>query len=280
MSQRVTVAQALELAIQHHNASRLDDAESIYSQILDALPDHNDALHLLGLVAHEREEHEKAAELIGRAVALAPQVGEMHGNLALVLQDLGRDDDAIAHFETALSISPDFAEGHHNLGLLLQGRGDLEAALGRFERAVTLAPDFVEARCHFADTLLECGRPGESIPHYRHALSVDPSLAPAHANLGAALLAFGNTADALDSLRRAVRLDRDSDANWVALAARIERMRVDSLDDAFRDEILTLLDHQAVDPQTVVSAILPALHAILKDGGPCPSPARWRSTAF
>jgi len=25
----------------------------------------------------------------------------MHGNLAFVLQDLGRDDDAIAHFETA-----------------------------------------------------------------------------------------------------------------------------------------------------------------------------------
>ena len=270
MSQRVTVAQALELAIQHHNAGRLDDAESIYSQILDALPDHHDALHLLGLVAHEREEHVKAAELIGRAVALAPQVGEMHGNLALVLQDLGRDDDAIAHFETALSISPDFAEGHHNLGLLLQGRGDLEAALGHFERAVTLAPDFVEARCHFADTLLECGRPEESIPHYRHALSVDPSLAPAHANLGAALLAFGNTADALDSLRRAVRLDRDSDANWVALAAGIERMRVDSLDDAFRDEILTLLDHQAVDPQTVVPAFLPALHAILQDDGPFP----------
>ena len=71
-----------------------------------------------------------------------------------------------------------------------------------------------------------------------------------------------------------------SDANWVALATGIEGMRVDSLDDAFRDEILTLLDHQAVDPQTVVSAILPALHAILKDGGPCPSPARWRSTAF
>ena len=85
MSQKVTVAQALELAIQHHNTGRLDDAESIYSQILDALPDHHDALHLLGLVAHEREEHVKAAELIGRAVALAPQVGEMHGNLALVL---------------------------------------------------------------------------------------------------------------------------------------------------------------------------------------------------
>ena len=128
----------------------------------------------------------------------------------------------------------------------------------------------MEARCHFADTLLECGRPEESIPHYRHALSVDPSLTPAHANLGAALLAYGNTADALDSLRRAVRLDRDSDANWVALAAGIERMRIDSLDDAFRDEILTLLDHQAVDPQTVVPAFLPALHAILQDDGPFP----------
>ena len=271
MSQRVTVAQALEQAIDHHNAGRLDDAAAIYTQILDALPNHHDALHLLGLVAHEREDHEKATELIGRAVELAPQVGEMHGNLALVLQDLGRVEEAIAHFETALSLSPGFAEGHHNLGLLLQGRGEPEAALDRFERAAALAPDMVEARCHLADMLLDGGRPDDAIPHYRHALSVDPTLAPAHANLGTALLGSGRTSDALASLRRAVQLDPDSDAHWIALAAGIERMRIDSLDDAFRDALLNLLDHQAVDPQTVVPAILPALHTILRDEGPFPA---------
>ena len=45
MSQRVTVAQALELAIEHHNAGRLAEAEEIYTQILAALPNQHDALH-------------------------------------------------------------------------------------------------------------------------------------------------------------------------------------------------------------------------------------------
>ena len=105
MSERVTATQALNLAIEHHNAGRLDDAETIYTNILSALPDHHDALHLLGLVAHERGDHRKAAALIERAVNIEPKIGEMHGNLALVLQDLGRLDEAETCFETALSLS-------------------------------------------------------------------------------------------------------------------------------------------------------------------------------
>lgn len=50
--QTVTVDQALELAVQHHNARRLAEAESIYWRILQTDPNQPMALHLLGVVAH------------------------------------------------------------------------------------------------------------------------------------------------------------------------------------------------------------------------------------
>ena len=267
MSQRVTVAQALELAIEHHNAGRLVEAEEIYTQILAALPNQHDALHLLGLIAHEQENYEKAAELIERAVTFAPEVGEMHGNLALALQDLGRLDEAMARFQTALALNPDFAEGHSNLGHLLLTRGDLETALAHFEQAVSLAPDFVEARNNLADALLEAGQPNIAIPHYRHVLTIKSDLATVHSNLGTALLESGQTEDALASLRKAVQLEPNTDTHWIALAAGIERLCITSIDDAFRTELLTILEHPAVDPQRVVPAILPVLHAILQENG-------------
>ncbi|MFM7292934.1 MAG: tetratricopeptide repeat protein, partial [Planctomycetia bacterium] len=40
----------LDLAIEHHQAGRLPQAEQLYRDILRHVPDHRDALHLLGAV--------------------------------------------------------------------------------------------------------------------------------------------------------------------------------------------------------------------------------------
>ena len=58
--QTVTVQQALELAVQHYNAGDLPKAEDIYNQILQANPDQPVALHLLGVIAHQTGNNEKA----------------------------------------------------------------------------------------------------------------------------------------------------------------------------------------------------------------------------
>ena len=44
--------ESIDLAVQHHNAGRLPEAESIYQQILQADPNQPVALHLLGVIAH------------------------------------------------------------------------------------------------------------------------------------------------------------------------------------------------------------------------------------
>ena len=65
-----TISEALALAIQHHQAGRLQAAEQIYRQILALEPNHAEALHLLGLIAHQVGKHEVAVACIGRAIEL------------------------------------------------------------------------------------------------------------------------------------------------------------------------------------------------------------------
>ena len=57
----------IEQALEHHQAGRLQQAEVIYHQILTQEPNHQDALHLLGLIALQAGRHEVAVELIERA---------------------------------------------------------------------------------------------------------------------------------------------------------------------------------------------------------------------
>ena len=70
--QTLTVQQAIDLAVQHHTAGELSQAEDIYQQILQTHPNQPQALHLLGVIAHQRGENEQAVDLIEKALSLKP----------------------------------------------------------------------------------------------------------------------------------------------------------------------------------------------------------------
>src|SRR3990167_8392454 len=82
------MAEVFSLALQHHQAGRLPEAEALYRQILQAQPDHPDALHLLGMIAYQVGKHEVAVEYVKQAIALNPSVAEFHNNLGTVYIEL------------------------------------------------------------------------------------------------------------------------------------------------------------------------------------------------
>ena len=51
--QTLAIQESIDLAVQHHIAGRLPEAEGIYQQILQADPNQPIALHLLGVIAHQ-----------------------------------------------------------------------------------------------------------------------------------------------------------------------------------------------------------------------------------
>src|SRR6266446_2709117 len=110
-----TLAQTLELAIRHHQAGDLRQAELLYQQILQVHPQHFGALHLLGLIAEQLDKHDLAFDYIRRALRLKPDFAEAHYNLGIVLGRQGKLAEAAASYRQALSLKPNHAEGHINL---------------------------------------------------------------------------------------------------------------------------------------------------------------------
>src|SRR5438552_17580859 len=104
--QTVTIPQALELAIQHHRAARLAEAETIYRQILAQEPNHADALHFLGIIAQQVGRNNVAVDFFRRAIAANPAVADYHGNLGIALTGLGQLDEAISAYRSAMHLRP------------------------------------------------------------------------------------------------------------------------------------------------------------------------------
>ncbi len=97
----------LDLALQHHTAGRLPQAESIYQQILQTDPNQPVALHLLGVIAHQLRKNDVAVGLMTKALAIAPDYAEAHYNLVTALKYMGKLDEAVASYHKALAIRPE-----------------------------------------------------------------------------------------------------------------------------------------------------------------------------
>jgi tetratricopeptide (TPR) repeat protein len=199
----------LTIALELHRAGRYADAARRYHGLLAREPENADALHLFGVMHHECGHSGRAAELIGRAVALRPQAAAFHANLAEVHRKLGQHEQAIDCCRTALKLEPEFPEAANNLGLALQALGRREEAIEAFLTALRTRPGFALARNNLGIVLRELGRADEALEAFRAAVAIDPGLAMARANLGQALIDAGEPEEALPHCQEAVRLQPD-----------------------------------------------------------------------
>lgn len=200
----------IKQALEHHRAGRLQQAEAIYRDLLAREPNDPDALHLLGVIAHQLGQHKTAVALIERATGVNPNVPDYHNNLGQALSALQRLDAAVAAYEQALALRPDYAETHNNLGMALQEQGKTAEAIAAFERAVIVKPDFCEAYYNLGNALQESGKLTEAIAAYQRAIKLEPDDAEAHNNLGIAFAAQRRMTEAIATFERALVLNPNS----------------------------------------------------------------------
>lgn len=237
----IEVAEALRVALEHHQAGRLEAAEQIYRQVLEVQPDQPDAVHLVGVIAHQVGNQQEALARIARAVQLRPNDAAFHNSLAAAQLAADQPNEAIESCRRALTIEPEFAEAANNLGLALSAVGRHGQALAVLETAVATNPRNADLRSTLAMVLRRLGRLDQAEwearaalqidPHsaeacnvlgmaaqdrqdasraadyFRRAVEADPRHAHAYANLGAALLEIGQPESAIEACRKALQLD-------------------------------------------------------------------------
>jgi tetratricopeptide (TPR) repeat protein len=196
----------LHVAVRHHQGGHLEQAARIYQALLTRQPDQAEALHLLGVVALQQGDPPRAAELMGRAVAVNPSVAAFHANLAEAYRALGQPERAAGCCQVALRLQPHYPEAANNLGLALLAQGKPEAAAAQFRAALRLRPGVAMAHNNLANALRPLGQKAQAVEQFRQALRLDPGLAEAHSNLGQLLLELHRFDEAAVHCREAVRL--------------------------------------------------------------------------
>jgi predicted O-linked N-acetylglucosamine transferase (SPINDLY family) len=175
-------SQRFDLALQHHQAGRLSEAESIYRQILADQPEHAGAMHLLGMVLYQRGERAEACPLVRDGARLDPGNAAYQANLGAVCRSLQRSEEAAAAYRRSVELAPNIAVVWNNLGNLQADRGQFDLALSSYRKALELDPKHPNTRMNLAKTLAEAGRFSEAFAEYHLGLAQQPS-AREHSNL-------------------------------------------------------------------------------------------------
>jgi Tfp pilus assembly protein PilF len=149
----------------------------------------------LGNALRDRAPHAAVAPL-RQAVALRPDMPQLHANLGLVLLTLGRPAEALPHLERAAASDPNDLVLQTHLGAALGQAGDFAGARRRLDVVLQRRPDFVEALINMGFTLAADGRPAEAVGYFERAALRAPRATAARAGLVHAYSALGDRAAA------------------------------------------------------------------------------------
>ena len=167
---------ALQTAMAQHQAGSLPQAEALYKQVLQALPNQPDALHLLGLINKQKGDLKTAVQLIRKALAVNPNYVEAFVNLGATLQEQNNFSDAAECYRKAIALRPNYAEVHSNLGVVLKAQKHLHESAECFMCALELNPSSAETFANLDALLKEMAAPDEALIYYRQVLAISPKL--------------------------------------------------------------------------------------------------------
>ncbi len=153
---------ALRTALGEYEAAQLAAA--------DIGPSH----HNLALLAESGGDPQRAEREYRTALRLDPGFQPARVNLATLLNKLRRNDEALTLLREARERAPDDGEIHYSLGLLLAEEGQLEAAEVELARASELLGGRGRVRYNHGLALQQLGRSQEALVELTAALAAMP----------------------------------------------------------------------------------------------------------
>ncbi len=191
-----------------HQKGMIEDAKSIYGQIIRINPEDPDALHMMGIAAFQSGDISTSQGLLNKAVQLCPDRASFRSSLGNILKLAGKTDEALCMYKEAIRLKPEYAEAHNNLGATLNDAQRYDEALNYLLQALKINPDYTEAYYNLGNTYRGLGDINKAIDNYNQAIK--NNYPNAYVNLGVTLMDMGNELDAIGYFKQAIKMQPDN----------------------------------------------------------------------
>ncbi len=216
---RVSVESAMDMAVELHKNGELEEASTLYNDVLKVVPDHPDALHFLGVASHQLGDTDDAIELIERSLGLAPDHPDALNNLANILRETGRLEKAEQMYRKVLEFAPEHPETLINMATILRGLKQNDEAVQMIRKAIELHPDNHEAWHNLGNIYRDQKMFEEALTAYKKSDELEPVNEDSSREIAKILYQSGRQQDAINALERLLeRQPNDSTARHMLAA--------------------------------------------------------------
>lgn len=160
-------------------AGRPADAYAVLREAISQRPSDPLALWMAGDVASRGGRNAEAEALLGRCLAIAPDLRPARCAYALVLTWLDRVADALAEADRLLAVDPADALYLHLRASALYRLGDDAGAADAYARVLAAHPASPLTWMSYGHALKTLGRQADAIAAYRRAIELDATLGEA-----------------------------------------------------------------------------------------------------
>ncbi len=132
-------------ALKHFESDNLEKANSLCDELLQAQPNHPDALHLKGASAIKLGDLERGFEFFEKSIEADPARSEFRVNLSQLLTAKRDYCGAAFHLQRAAELDPKNIETLHLLGIAFFEKGEIDEALDVSRFGLSSPPEFGQA---------------------------------------------------------------------------------------------------------------------------------------
>src|SRR4029453_5797027 len=86
----LTLEEAVSIAVLLQKNEQLAEAQEIYRRVLETAPNHPQALHYSGVLAHQQGRSDEALMRIEKSLELQPDRPDCYNNLGIIFQSSGK----------------------------------------------------------------------------------------------------------------------------------------------------------------------------------------------
>jgi tetratricopeptide (TPR) repeat protein len=203
-SKRMLVTDAIAAAGKLCTQGKLDQAESICRQVLQARPDLADAHNVLGVILHRKGQTDDAVASVRRAIKLNDSTPNYYANLGEMERSRGHLDIAAAALNRAVKLNPQSAQAINNLGIVCYDRREFAKAEKHYRKAIELEDNYAEAHNNLGNALRALGKLEDAIAEYERAIEIREAYPEAYNNMGTVFRDMQMLEQAEASYRRAL----------------------------------------------------------------------------
>ncbi len=253
------------LAISREKAGALAEALNAYDAALRIMPEDPAVAHDLARLAQRLGHLEIAEKLMLKFLAVQPGHIEGTNNLACVLRDQKRYDEAIERLRDLIAIEPESPTLWNTLGTVLSDQGRMGESLPFFDEALRLDEGFAKARYNRANVLQPLGQPERALADLEAALpGAETPYENAMMRMARAMLlmGMGRLKDGFEAYE--VRLDPEMPE---AMRVVVDAPRWDPKAEGIRGKRLLVVGEQGIADEMVFGTCLPdVIEAVGPDG--------------